>query len=51
MAARRDLSIRVGRILVFLSPRMRRFPSRLDLDARGRRKRIRAYWDGCEFAT
>jgi hypothetical protein len=40
----------VGRILVFLSPQLRRLPKRLDLDARGRRRKIKAYWDGCEFA-
>jgi hypothetical protein len=44
------LRIEVGRILVFLSPRLRRLAARLDLDARGRERRIRAYWDGCEFA-
>ena len=43
--------IEVGRILVFLSPRMRRLPNRLDLDARGRRRQIKAYWDGCEYAA
>ena len=43
--------IEVGRILVFLSPRIRRLPKRLDLDARGRRRRIKAYWDGCEYAA
>jgi|tagenome__1003787_1003787.scaffolds.fasta_scaffold19875660_1 hypothetical protein len=43
--------VEVGGILVFLSPRMRRLPKRLDLDARGRRRQIRAYWDGCEYAA
>lgn len=43
--------IEVGGILVFLSPRMRRLPRRLDLDARGRRRQIKAYWDGCEYAA
>jgi hypothetical protein len=43
--------VRVGRILVFLSPRLRRLPSKLELALTGwRRRRIAAYWDGCAFA-
>ena len=44
--------IEAGRILVFLSPFLRRIPRRLEVETRGwRRKRLRAYWDGCEFAA
>jgi hypothetical protein len=40
-----------GRMLVFLSPRLRRLPSKLEFAVKGwRRKRIAAYWDGCAFA-
>jgi hypothetical protein len=43
--------IKVGRILVFLSPRLERLPSKLEIALTGwRRKRIAAYWDGCAFA-
>jgi hypothetical protein len=43
--------VRVGRILVLLSPRLRRLPSKLELALTGwRRRRIAAYWDGCAFA-
>ena len=46
------LRIDAGRFLVFISPRLRRLPARIELAVRGwRRTRIAAYWDGCAFAA